>query len=62
MKNSPNLNWTNEVLSDFELSKIRDETTSYLFQNIWYDEEKLKEFVDKFDDIYHLSVYPDEIE
>ena len=62
MEDSPKLNWTNEVLSDFELGKIRDETASYLFQNIWYDEGKLKEFVDKFDDIFYLSVSPSKIE
>ncbi len=48
-------------LKDFDIGKIRDETTSYIFQNL-NDEKSLKEFSDKLDDIYYLSVFPTEIE
>ena len=51
-----------ENLKDFELWKIRDETASFIFQDIWYDTSKLKEFADKFDNIYYLAVRPTEIE
>jgi len=44
------------------LGKIRDETWSYIFEWIYFDEEKLKEFLKKFSDIYYLSVNPFEIE
>lgn len=50
------------ILPDFELGKIRDETWSYIFENFSRDEDKLQEFVNKFDDIYYLSTYPQEIE
>ena len=49
-------------LPDFEFGKIRDETWSYIFENFSRDEDKLQEFVNKFDDIYYLSVHPQEIE
>lgn len=51
-----------ENLLDFKIWKIRDETTSYLFENIGYDEEKLKDFTQKFEDIYYISVSPFDIE
>ena len=62
MEDSTKLDWTNESLPDFELSKIRDETWSYILENLINDQEKLKEFVNRFDDIYYLSVSPNKIE
>ena len=46
----------------FEIAKVRDETWSYIFEGLYDDSKKLKEFLDKFDDIYYLSVSPREIE
>ncbi len=57
-----NLSESDLNLPDFELDKIRDETWNYIFENFSRDEGKLQEFVDKFDDIYYLSVHPQEIE
>jgi len=55
-----------ENLPDFEIWKIRDETTSYIFENFWRNKNdvvgKFKEFLGKFDDIYYLSVSPFDIE
>ena len=51
-----------EDLPEFEIWKIRDESCSYIFETISDDDEKLKEFLQKFDDIYYLSVSPFEIE
>ncbi len=56
-----NLSESDLNLPDFELDKIRDETWNYIFENFSRDEGKLQEFVDKFDDIYYLSVHPQEI-
>ena len=51
-----------ENLSDFEVWKIKNETWSSLFETIWYDEKKLDDFIQKFEDIYYLSVLPGNIE
>ena len=51
-----------EDLPEFEIWKIRDETCSYIFDSIRYDEEKLKDFVQKFEDIYYFSTSPFDIE
>ena len=51
-----------EDLTEFEIWKIRDESCDYIFETIRDDEEKLKEFLTKFDDIYYLSVSPFKIE
>lgn len=51
-----------ENLSGFEIWKIRDQTWIQLFDTIGDDEEKLKEFTDQFDDIYYLSVHPNDID
>lgn len=61
MENNTELTQKIEDLQGFEIGKIRDETWSYIFQNL-HDEERLKEFSDKFDDIFYLSVFPTEIE
>lgn len=50
-----------EDLPNFKTWKVRDESCSYLFETI-SDDEKLKEFLQKFDDIYYLSVSPFKIE
>ena len=56
-----------ENLSEFEIWKIRDETCSYIFQEIngadpLESYSKLSDFIKNFDDIYYLSVHPSEIE
>ena len=51
-----------EDLTEFEIWKIRDESCNYIFEAIRNDEEKLKKFLTKFDDIYYLSVSPFKIE
>ena len=51
-----------EDLPEFKIWKIRDETFSEIFRDIYNDEEKLQEFTKKFDDIYYMSVSPFEIE
>ena len=51
-----------ENLPGFEIWKIRDETGSYILENFRDGQDDLKEFTDKFDDIYYLSVSPADIE
>ena len=51
-----------EDLTEFEIWKIRDESCDYIFDAIRDDEEKLKEYLQKFDDIYYLRVSPFRIE
>lgn len=60
-ENNSELSHNIKELNDFEIWKIRDETTSYIFQNL-NDEKSLKEFTDKFDDIFYLSLHPSNIE
>ena len=62
MEDSTKLDWTDKILPGFEQWKIRDETWSYIFENFMNNQDKLKEFVGKFDDIYYLSVSPNNIE
>lgn len=47
-----------EDLPEFEIWKIRDDTSPQLFESIKDDDEKLKEFISKFDDIYYLKISP----
>ena len=44
-----------EDLPEFEIWKIRDESCDYIFETICNDEEKLKEFLTKFDEIGRAS-------
>ena len=62
MKDTPELTQEIERLPELELKKIIDETGSYIFSSISEDEEKMKEYLDKFEDIYYLSVSPRDIE
>ena len=62
MEDFTKLDQTDEILPGFEQGKIRDETWSYIFENLMNEQDKLKEFTDKFDSIYYLSVHPQEIE
>jgi len=61
-ENNSRLTHKIDDLKWFEIAKIKDETWSYIFKDLYDDSEKLKEFLDKFDDIYYLSVSPREIE
>lgn len=47
-----------EDLPEFEIWKIRDDTSPQLFESIKDDDEKLKEFISKFDDIYYFKISP----
>ena len=62
MKNTPELTQEIEKLPELELKKIIDETGSYIFSSISEDKEKMKEYLDKFEDIYYLSVSTRDIE
>lgn len=58
MENDRERKFNIKDLKDFEIWKIRDESCDYIFDAIRDDDEKLKEFLQKFDDIYYLSVSP----
>lgn len=47
-----------EDLPEFEIWKIKDDTSPQLFESIKDDDEKLKEFISKFDDIYYFKISP----
>ena len=47
-----------EDLPEFKIWKVRDDTSPQLFDSIKNDDEKLKEFVSKFDDIYYFKISP----
>ena len=47
-----------EDLPEFEIWKIRDDTSPQLFESIKDDDEKLKEFISKFYDIYYFKISP----
>ena len=47
-----------EDLPEFKIWKIRDDTSPQLFESIKDDDEKLKEFISKFDDIYYFKISP----
>ena len=52
-----------EDLPEFEIWKIRDETYGNIFNELSYDGEIQKEYIEsKFDDIYYLSISPQDIE
>ena len=52
-----------EDLPEFEIWKIRDETYGNIFKELSYDGEIQKEYIEnKFDDIFYLSVSPQDIE
>ena len=51
-----------EDLPEFEIWKICDETSSNIFKSIKNDEEKLKDFLQEFEDIYYFSTSPFDIE
>ncbi len=52
-----------EALPEFEIWKIRDETYGNIFNELSYDGEIQKEYIEnKFDDIFYLSVSPQDIE
>ena len=52
-----------EDLPEFEIWKIRDETYGNIFNELSYDWEIQKKYIEsKFDDIYYLSVSPNDIE
>lgn len=61
MEDSTKLDQIDKILPGFEQGKIRDETWNYIFENLMDDQDKINEFIDKFDDIYYLSVHPQEI-
>jgi len=61
-ENNSELSHNIDELKGFEIGKIRDETTSYILENFYDDPQKLKEFTDKFDDIFYLSLHPSYIE
>lgn len=61
-ENNSELSQKIDKLSGFESGKVRDQTWSYIFQNLHDDKERLKEFADKFDDIFYLSLHPSDIE
>ena len=62
MKDTPELTQEIEKLPELELNKIIDETTRYIFSSISEGEEKMREYLSKFDDIYYLSVFPRNID
>jgi len=62
MENQTELTQKIEDLQDLDMEKIKDETWSYIFSHLQNDEERFKEFLDRFDDIYYLSVLPTQIE
>ena len=47
-----------EDLPEFEIWKVRDDTSPQLFDSIKNDDEKLKEFISKFDEIYYFKISP----
>lgn len=51
-----------ENLKDFDIWKIRDESCDYIFDAIRDNDKELKEFLQRFDDIYYLSASPFKIE
>ena len=47
-----------EDLPEFKIWKTKDDTSPQLFESIKDDDEKLKEFISKFDDIYYFKISP----
>ncbi len=57
---------TNELkinnIEKFSSDNIRERQGYDLFRNLMEDKESLQDFVDKFEDIYYISVSPFKIE
>ncbi len=62
MKDSTKSNRKIEDLLEFEWEKIKDKTWDNILKNFINDTKELKEFTDKFEDIYYLSIFPTAIE
>ena len=62
MKDSTKSNRKIKDLPEFKWENTKDKTWDDILKNFINDTKELKEFTDKFEDIYYLSIFPTAIE